>query len=72
LFIQQEDVPFYENTCSLGKLDEKLNHKKNSKFWNFERKGDMAKDSFFNHLAEKICLMGSKCLALGVTHMSKK
>jgi hypothetical protein len=30
-FIQQKDVPFYENTCSLGELDEKLNHTKNSK-----------------------------------------
>jgi len=31
LFVQQKLVPFYENTCSLGELDEKPNHKKNSK-----------------------------------------
>jgi hypothetical protein len=32
----------------------------------------MAKDSFFNHLAKNIFLMGSKCLALGASHMCKK
>jgi hypothetical protein len=28
----------YEITCSLGQLDEKINHMKISKFWNFESK----------------------------------
>jgi hypothetical protein len=31
-FVQQKHVPFYENTCSLGELDERLNHTKISKF----------------------------------------
>jgi hypothetical protein len=36
LSIQQKLVPFYKNTCSLGELDEKPNHTKISKSWNFE------------------------------------
>jgi hypothetical protein len=31
LSTQQKLVPFYENTCSLGELDEKPNHTKISK-----------------------------------------
>jgi len=27
---------------------------------------------FLNHLAKKLCSMGSKCLALGVGHMWRK
>jgi hypothetical protein len=27
---------------------------------------------FFNHLAKKLCSMGSKCLALGAGHMWRK
>ncbi len=30
--MQQKHVAFYENTCSIGELDEKPNHKKDSKF----------------------------------------
>jgi hypothetical protein len=45
-FVQQKNAPFYENTCSLDELDEKPNHTKISKSWNFEGKGYKAKDSF--------------------------
>jgi len=40
--------PFYESICLLYELDEKPNHTKNLKLWNFERKGCKAKDSFFS------------------------
>jgi hypothetical protein len=36
----------------LGELDEKPNHTKISKSWNFKGKGCKANDSFFNHLAK--------------------
>ncbi len=45
-FVQQKHGPFYESTCSLDELDEKPNHSKFSKSWNFEGKGCKAKDSF--------------------------
>jgi len=38
LFVQRKHVPFYESTCSLGELNEKPNHTKISKFYNFEKK----------------------------------
>jgi len=44
--MQQKHVAFYENTCSIGELDEKSNHKKDSKFQNFERSNYKAKDFF--------------------------
>jgi hypothetical protein len=72
LFVQQKHAPFYESTCSLNELDEKPNHTKISKSWNFERKGWKAKDAFFWPFDKKICLMGSKCLAIGVGHMRMK
>jgi hypothetical protein len=34
-------------TCSLCELDEKPNHTKISKSWNFDGKGCKTKDSFF-------------------------
>jgi hypothetical protein len=46
LFIQQKDVPFYENTCSLGKLDEKLNHKKIQSFEIWKEKATWQKTHF--------------------------
>jgi hypothetical protein len=46
IFVQQKNAPFYESTCSLNELDEKPNHSKISKSWNFEGKGYKAKDSF--------------------------
>jgi hypothetical protein len=39
-------APFHENICSLDELDEKLNHSKVSKSWNFKQKAYKAKDSF--------------------------
>jgi hypothetical protein len=66
-------MPFFnESTWSLDELDEKLNHSKFSKSWNFERKGYKAKDSFFKLFDKNICSMGSKCLALDVSHMWRK
>ncbi len=41
-------------------LDEKINHLKISKFWNFERKGCMAKNSFFKPFKKKIIFIGFK------------
>jgi hypothetical protein len=53
----------------LDELDEKPNHSKFSKFRKFEGKSYKRKDSFFNHLIKKLCLIDSKCLALDVGHM---
>ncbi len=71
-FIQQKYTPFCESTCSLDELDEKPNHTKMSKFWNFEGKGCKAKDSFFKPFEKYIYSMGSKCLALDAIHMWRK
>ncbi len=65
-------APFYESTCSLGEFDEKLNHTKISKSWNFGGKGCKVKDSFFKPFDKTLCSMGSKSLALSVVHMCKK
>jgi predicted nucleotide-binding protein (sugar kinase/HSP70/actin superfamily) len=55
IFLYNKNMPpFYESTCSLDELDEKPNHLKISKFWNFERKGYKAKDSFKNPFDKKI------------------
>jgi len=59
-------------TCLLDELDEKPNHTKTSKSWNFKRRGYKAKDPFSNHLIKKLCSMVSKCLTLGASHMCKK
>jgi hypothetical protein len=56
----------------LDELDEKPNHTKISKSWNFEGKDYKAKDSFLKPFDKKKCLMGSKCVALDVGHMCKK
>ncbi len=71
-FCTTKACPFYESTCSLDELDEKPNHTKISKSWNFEKKGCKAKDSFFKPFDKKKHLVGSKCLALDVGHMCKK
>jgi hypothetical protein len=39
---------FKANMCSLGELDEKTNHIKISKAWNFEPNGCKGKDLFVN------------------------
>jgi len=53
-FLYNKKMPlFYESTCSLDELDEKPNHTKISKSWNFERKGYKAKDSFFFTIWQK-------------------
>jgi hypothetical protein len=44
IFVQQKHAPFYESTCLLDEFDEKPNHTKISKSWNFEKKGYKAKD----------------------------
>jgi hypothetical protein len=59
-------------TCSLDELDEKPNHTKTLKSWNFKGKGYKAKNSFSNHLKKKLWSMVSKCLTLGANHMCKK
>jgi hypothetical protein len=58
--------PFYQSTCSLDELDEKPNHTKMSKSRNFERRVTRQRTHSFNHLIEKLCSMGSKCLILSV------
>ncbi len=60
IFVQQNHAPFYESTCSLDELDEKRNHSKISKFWNFERKGYKGKDSFKKPFDKKIMFNGFK------------
>jgi hypothetical protein len=59
-------------TCSLDEFDEKPNHTKISKSWNFEGKGCKAKDSFFWPFDKKYMFMGSKCLAINASHMWRK
>ncbi len=58
--------------CSLGELDEKPNHTKISKSWNFDGKGCKAKDSFFKPFIKQLYSMGSKCLTLDANCMCKK
>ncbi len=48
LFVQEKHVLFKASMCSLGELDEKTNHIKISKAWNFEPNGCKGKDSFVN------------------------
>ncbi len=45
LFVQEKHVLFKASMCSLGELDEKKNHIKISKPWNFESNGYKGKDS---------------------------
>ncbi len=59
-FVQQKHAPFYESTCSFDELDEKPNHSKISKSWNFEQKGYKAKDSFFKPFDKNIMFNGFK------------
>jgi len=44
--LQEKNVFLYATTCSLGQLDEKINHMKISKFRKFEIKGYKENDSF--------------------------
>ncbi len=46
LFVQEKHVLFQASMCSLGELDEKTNHIKISKAWNFEPNGCKGKYSF--------------------------
>ncbi len=46
LFLQEKHVLFKSTMCSLGELDEKANHIKISKAWNFKPNGCKEKDSF--------------------------
>jgi len=46
LFVQEKHVLFEANMSSLGEFDEKTNHIKISKAWNFEPNGCKGKDSF--------------------------
>ncbi len=54
---------FYENTHSLDESDEKQN---------LEGTGYKAKDSLKKLFDKKLCSMGSKCLVLNASHMSRK
>jgi hypothetical protein len=45
--LYKKHVSFYVNTYSLSEHDEKTNHAKISKPWNFEPKGHNGKHSFF-------------------------
>ncbi len=44
--VQEKHVLLKASMCSLGELDEKANHIKISKAWNFEPNGSKGKDSF--------------------------
>jgi hypothetical protein len=57
---------------SMNEPDEKPNHKKISKSWNFERKWCKVKDSFLKSFHNTIMFNCSKCLTLDVGHMCKK
>jgi hypothetical protein len=69
LFLQERNVFLYATTCSLGQLDEKINHMKISKL---ETKGYKENDSFLNHLANSLYSLSSKFLSLNASHMCKK
>jgi hypothetical protein len=43
---QKNHASFYVITCSLGQVDENLNHMKISNSWNFETKGFNGTNSF--------------------------
>ncbi len=45
-FVQEKHVLFKASMYSLGELDEKTNHIKISKAWNFEPNGCKGEDSF--------------------------
>jgi hypothetical protein len=46
LFVQKNYASLYVITCSLGQVDEKINHMKISSSWNFEIKSFNINDSF--------------------------
>jgi len=56
MFLYNKNMPFfsYESICSLDELDEKSNHTKISKFWNFRRKDYKINDSFFKPVNKKV------------------
>jgi hypothetical protein len=72
LFVQQKHAPFYESTCSLDELDEKPNHSKISKSWNFEGKGCKAKNSFLKPFNQKIMFNGFKIFNFRCRSLCKK
>jgi len=45
-FLITRNTCFYATTCSLGQFDEKVNHMKISKSWNFKTNGCKGNDSF--------------------------
>jgi hypothetical protein len=49
-FVQEKHVYLYAITCSLRRLDVKINHMKIFKIWNFQAKSYKGIDSFKNHL----------------------
>jgi len=61
IFLYNKNM-YYESTCSLDKLDEKPIHSKISKFWNFEKKGYKAKDSFFKPFDKKKMFNYVQCI----------
>jgi hypothetical protein len=60
ILYKKKHARFYKSTCSLDELDEKPNHSKISKFWNFEKKGCKTKDSFFKPFDKKNMFNGFK------------
>ncbi len=58
--LYNKNMPPSMFTCSLDELDEKINHTKISKSWNFEGKACKAKDSFFKPFHKKIMFDGFK------------
>ncbi len=67
--LYKKNMHHNENTCSLDELDEKPNHTKISKSWNFEGKGCKVKDSFVKPFDKKIMFNGFKMFNFTCNHM---
>ncbi len=72
IFCTTKNAPFYEIHVHWVNL---MKNQIIQKFQSLEILKEMfvrQRIHFFNHLAKKLCSMGSKCLALGVGHMWRK
>jgi hypothetical protein len=65
-------LPFMQPHVLLGQFDEKINHMKNSKSWDFETKGCKGNDSFIKSLAIVLYSIGSKKFNLDANWMCRK
>jgi hypothetical protein len=72
LFYFLNHVFLHATTCSLRQFDEKLNHIKILKFWNFHTKIARKMILLLNHLASFLYSLGSNFIILNVCQKHKK